>query len=91
MVLVSPKSVLFGLLVQAVFYCYNRYVSPVEHVPSLAVTYFAVFAVGGQIGLYYQPFIEWLRKHIRWVLPLSLIIGASFAGSILLEQYKLVR
>jgi peptidoglycan/LPS O-acetylase OafA/YrhL len=82
---------LFGLLVQAAFYCYNRYVSPVEHVPSLAVTYFAVFAVGGQIGLYYQPFIEWLRKHISWVLPLSLIIGASFAGSILMEQYKLVR
>ncbi|OXM84262.1 acyltransferase [Paenibacillus rigui] len=77
-----------GIVIQAAFYSYNRWVEPLGHVPSLCVTYFSLFALGGYLGMHYDAFVAWINKHIRWVLPLSLLLGASFIGLFLLEEWK---
>jgi probable poly-beta-1,6-N-acetyl-D-glucosamine export protein len=80
------KGLLFiGLLIQVIFYSYHHFVQPVEHAASLSVNYFTVFAVGGQIGLYYESFIRWLNKHKVWVVLGMVVIGAAFVGSMMLE------
>jgi len=77
-----------GIVIQAAFYCYNRWVEPLGHVPSLCVTYFSLFTLGGYLGMNYEAFIAWIGKHIRWVLPLSALLGLSYMGLFLLEEWK---
>ncbi|MDF2963159.1 MAG: acyltransferase [Paenibacillus sp.] len=76
---------LIGIAVQAVFYCYNHWIEPLNHMASLCVTYFSLFALGGYLGIYYDTFTAWITKHIRWVLPLSILLGLGFMGLFLLE------
>jgi peptidoglycan/LPS O-acetylase OafA/YrhL len=78
--------VIFGVLVQAAFYSYNRWVAPVDHTASLCVAYFSLFALGGYIGIHYATFLAWIARNIRWVLPLSMILGIAFTGLILMMQ-----
>lgn len=75
-----------GLAIQAACYAYSQWVEPIPHSPSLCVTYFGVFALGGFIGLYYERFDEWLRRSFLWVLPVAVLLGCSF---MLLYQLEL--
>ncbi|MGF9714894.1 acyltransferase [Paenibacillus naphthalenovorans] len=74
-----------GLVIQAVFYSYNHWVEPINHMPSLCVNYFSMFTLGGWIGLHYETFAAWLRRHAAWVLPAAVVIGCSFLGLFMLE------
>ncbi|WP_246078994.1 acyltransferase [Paenibacillus piri] len=75
-----------GIAVQFAFYSYNHWVKPLNHMPSLCVTYFSLFCLGGFIGMHYDAFAAWISRHIRWVLPLSAALGAGFMGLFLLEE-----
>jgi peptidoglycan/LPS O-acetylase OafA/YrhL len=80
-----------GLAVQGAFYSYNHWVEPINHMPSLCVTYFSLFTLGGYVGMHYDACIAWITRHIRWVLPLSAALGLSFVGLFLLEGRTSIR
>ncbi|MCS7463623.1 acyltransferase [Paenibacillus doosanensis] len=79
---------LIGILVQAGGYLYSHWIEPLPHSASLCVTYFSLFALGGYLGMRYEAFIGWINKHIVWVLPLSVLLGCSYAGMFLLAELK---
>jgi peptidoglycan/LPS O-acetylase OafA/YrhL len=83
--------IVIGIVVQAIFYSYDRWVEPLDHTASLCVTYFSLFTLGGYIGVHYQAFTIWIQKHIRWVLPLSVVLGLSYMSMFLLEQSSNLR
>ena len=67
---------LFGVAFQAVFSVY-LYVtqSAVPHGDRLFVTYFALFCIGGSIGLNYERFSAWLNRNIWWVTAAAASVG----------------
>ncbi|MFE5318804.1 acyltransferase [Paenibacillus sp. NPDC056579] len=77
---------LIGIAVQLGFYSYSHWVEPIANTPSLCVTYFSLFALGGSLGMNYEAFTAWINKHIGWVLPVSILLGCSFMGLFVLEQ-----
>ncbi len=74
-----------GLLIQAGFYAYHNWVEPFGHMPSLCINYFSMFTLGGWIGLHYEAFSGWIRKHFVWVLPLTVVLGFGFMGLFQME------
>lgn len=74
-----------GLAIQAAFYSYNHWIEPINHMPSFCVNYFSMFTLGGWLGLHYEQFAVWLKKHFVWVLPVTVILGFSFLALFLLE------
>ncbi|MFD0679573.1 MULTISPECIES: acyltransferase [unclassified Paenibacillus] len=80
------KSLFFiGIAIQVAFYSYNHWIEPLNHTASLCVTYFSLFTLGGYIGMNYDAFAAWISRHIRWVLPLTILLGLGFMGLFLLE------
>ncbi|CAG7646658.1 hypothetical protein PAESOLCIP111_05214 [Paenibacillus solanacearum] len=75
-----------GLLVQALAYGYNHWLEPIPNMASLCINYFSVFALGAWIGLHYEAFSRWADRSFRWLLPLTVLLGCSFAGLFLLED-----
>ncbi|WP_245719633.1 acyltransferase [Paenibacillus tianmuensis] len=69
-----------GLFIQTGFYAYHIWVKPIGHMPALAINYFSMFTLGGWIGLHYEAFAAWIRKHFVWVLPLTAVLGFGFMG-----------
>ncbi|NHN31576.1 acyltransferase [Paenibacillus agricola] len=76
----------FGIAVQVAAYSYERWVEPFDHSASLCVTYFSLFTLGGFIGMHYDACIAFIQKHIAWILPVTVLLGASFMSLFLLEQ-----
>lgn len=69
-----------GIAVQAGAYWYGQWVGPIPHKPSLCITYFALFCIGGAIGLHYKAFASWLKRHVWWIIVLALALGGSYAA-----------
>lgn len=78
---------LFGVAVQAATFVYSRYNGPIPHGPSLAVTYFALFCIGGSLGMNYERFVAWLNRNIWWVTALATALGFGFALMKLLNEH----
>lgn len=74
-----------GLFIHAAFYSYNHWVEPIDHMTSLCVDYFSMFALGGWMGLHYETFAGWLRRNTAWVVPLTFLLGIGFAGLYIME------
>ncbi|WP_243633234.1 acyltransferase [Paenibacillus xerothermodurans] len=72
--------VLIGIAVQVMFYGYHRWVDPFEHMSSLCINYFSLFTLGGYVGMHYERVSSWIQRNVRWMLPVSVLLGASFAG-----------
>lgn len=74
-----------GLAVHAGLYAYHYWVRPFDHMASLCINYFSMFALGGWMGLYYERFSGWLRANFAWVSTLTLLIGCAFVGLFVAE------
>ncbi|NEW07776.1 acyltransferase [Paenibacillus sp. SYP-B3998] len=69
---------LWGVLIQAGVYIYNHWFGTISHKPSLCVTYFAYFLIGGAIGIHYKEFRAWLNRNKGWVLPATVLSGIAY-------------
>jgi len=79
---------LIGVAIQAGAYMYSRLVEPIPNTPSLGITYFSLFALGGYLGMNYDRFTAWIDKHIGWVMPASVALGCSFMGLFVLKETR---
>jgi peptidoglycan/LPS O-acetylase OafA/YrhL len=80
---------LFGVLAQSVFYIYAHWFHPILHKASLFPNYAAVFSLGAFIGIYYDRFVVWNNKHIRWIFPLGVLSGLFLSSMYLLSQFRI--
>lgn len=76
-----------GLAVQVAYhlYVYEQQVT-VPYGDRLFITYFALFCIGGSIGLYYERFIAWIDRNIWWVTAAATAVG--FIGVLLKATNK---
>lgn len=80
---------LWGLLVQAGFYCYRHWVHPLDHGAELCVSYFLFFTFGGWLGIHYEQARAFIRRHAGWLVPLGIAFGLAYTGMFILDQYRL--
>lgn len=79
---------LFGIVAQACFSLYGQYADkPIPHGDRLFITYFALFCIGGSLGIYYDRFIGWLNRNIYWVTAAAASAGFLFLLVSLQAQY----
>ncbi|AEI44185.1 acyltransferase [Paenibacillus mucilaginosus] len=76
-----------GFGIQAGFYAYNHYVAPLDHRPSLAVTYIGVFMLGGYIGIHYSAFMQWMRRGAVLIVPAAVLGGLALGALFLNDRY----
>jgi surface polysaccharide O-acyltransferase-like enzyme len=76
---------LVGLLLQAAAFCCDRWIVSIPHLSHLCLAFFAVFCLGGRIGMNYPSFIDWLKRNIGWIAWLSGALGGSLSGAFQLE------
>jgi surface polysaccharide O-acyltransferase-like enzyme len=65
-----------GIAVHLGFYIYARWYHTFIHRPDLCLTYFALFCIGGYIGMHYEAFMR-ASKHLLWVGPLTAALGIT--------------
>jgi surface polysaccharide O-acyltransferase-like enzyme len=80
---------LIGLVIQAAAFSYDRWIGEIPHLSHLCLEYFALFCLGGQIGMNYQAFADWLGRNIGWVAWISGALGCTLAGAFQLEAVGL--
>lgn len=79
---------LFGILVQIGYFVYGQYAdTPVPHGDRLFVSYFALFCIGGSIGMNYERIVEWLNRNIWWITAATASVGFTFLLLSLLAQF----
>jgi surface polysaccharide O-acyltransferase-like enzyme len=76
---------LIGLVIQAAGFSYDRWIGEIPHLSHLCLEYFAIFCLGGQIGMNYKAFADWLGRNIGWVAWMSGALGCTLAGAFQLE------
>jgi len=75
----SPLTlILFGVIVQLIYYGIHYGYKPIPHVDALLPKYIAAFCVGGAIGMRYDKFRQHASK-LWWVLGASLALGFIYA------------
>ncbi|GAA3402867.1 acyltransferase [Paenibacillus hodogayensis] len=78
----------FGVAVQIAVYLYGQYAEqPIPHGDRLFVSYFALFCIGGSIGMNYERLIGWLNRNIWWVTGATASAGFVFLLLSLQAQY----
>ncbi|WP_158289552.1 acyltransferase [Paenibacillus flagellatus] len=78
---------LFGIVVQGAFVVYRHYSgAAVPHGDRLFITYFALFCIGGSIGMNYERFFAWLNRNVWWVTAAA--VGAGYTFLLLSLQEK---
>jgi surface polysaccharide O-acyltransferase-like enzyme len=80
---------LIGLVVQTAGFSYDRWIGEIPHLSHLCLEYFAIFCLGGQIGMNYKAFADWLERNIGWVAWMSGALGCTLAGAFQLEAVGL--
>jgi peptidoglycan/LPS O-acetylase OafA/YrhL len=79
---------LFGIAVQAAVSIYSQYANaPIPHGDRLFITYFALFCIGGSLGMYYERFVGWLNRNVYWVTAAAATVGFAFLLLSLQAQY----
>jgi peptidoglycan/LPS O-acetylase OafA/YrhL len=80
---------LFGVLVQAGFVVYrHEFNVEVDHLDRLFISYFALFCIGGSIGISYEAFVAWLNRNIWWVPAAAVAAGFVFTLFALLSEFS---
>jgi len=70
---------LFGILVQAGYFVYRQFEdTPLQYGDRLFITYFAVFCIGGSIGMHYERFVGWLNRNIWWMTAAAASVGLVY-------------
>jgi len=59
----------------------------VPHSASLFITYFAIFVLGGYVGIHYAAVSVWARRYWGLLLAAALVAGAVFVGLYWLVYY----
>ncbi|MEF3302875.1 acyltransferase [Paenibacillus sp. GYB003] len=79
---------LFGVVVQIGYFVYGQLAeSPVPHSDRLFVSYFALFCIGGSIGMNYERVVQWLGRNVWWVTAATVAAGFVFLLLSLQAQY----
>lgn len=79
---------LIGIVVQAAFSAYTQITNmSIPYGDRIFITYFALFCIGGSIGIYYERFVGWLNRNIWWVTAATAAAGFTFLLISLQAQY----
>ncbi|MDF2723814.1 MAG: acyltransferase [Paenibacillus sp.] len=79
---------LIGIVAQAAFSFYTQYAHiAVPHGDRLFSTYFALFCIGGSIGMHYEKVMGWLNRNIWWFFAATVATGFTFLLLSLQAQY----
>lgn len=79
---------LIGIVAEAAFFVYGQLRdTPIAHGDRLFATYFALFCIGGSIGMNYERFFGWLQRNIWWLTAAAASAGFVFLLLSLQAQY----
>lgn len=78
-----------GLAIQALFYMFQHWISPIPYSATMFPSYTAYFTCGAFIGMHYQSVMELLRRRTGLTVAFFLICAIAFTGMYLLHQYRL--
>lgn len=79
---------LIGVAVQIAFSVYSYYAeAPIPYSDRLFLTYFALFCIGGSIGMHYTRVVAWLDRNVYWVTAATVAAGFAYLLLHLLGQY----
>lgn len=76
-----------GIAVQGTFYTLGHWYIDIDHKPSLAITYTALFCFGAYVGIHYGAVSKWVERHRLWVWPVSMLLVAAVPGLFLNDRY----
>ena len=77
----------FGIATHIAVFAIDIGVAAIPNLSRLCLKYFSMFCIGGYIGIRYDAFMNWLKRHIWWVAMLATALGFTLTLTFELAPY----